>query len=100
MDISTFNYIEASLWIFISSVIAFYAFRNSSKSSYFKIAVVASITFFVFGISDLIEVQTGAWWNPNSLLVLKGICIVVLFSCFIRYIKTKFKNIRREYSNQ
>lgn len=91
MDVSTFNYIEAGFWFFISAVLAFYAFRETSKSSNFKNIVIASIAFFVFGVSDIIEVQTGAWWSPYSLLVLKGICIVILFSCFISYFK-----IRRE----
>lgn len=31
----------------------------------------------VFGVSDLIEAQTGAWWEPWSLLVMKAACVLV-----------------------
>ncbi len=35
------------------------------------------LAFAVFGVSDLIEVQTGAWWEPWWLLVMKAACVLV-----------------------
>jgi hypothetical protein len=92
MNVSVFNYIEACLWFFVSIILAFYAFRITSKNLYYKNVVIASIAFFAFGISDVIEAQTGAWWQPLSLLVLKGICIVVFLGCYFSYINIKRKN--------
>jgi hypothetical protein len=30
----------------------------------------------VFGISDLIESETGAWWEPWWLFVMKSLCVL------------------------
>ena len=40
--------------------------------------MIAAVTFCAFGVSDIVEVETGAWWRPWWLLVWKGLCIVVL----------------------
>lgn len=29
-----------------------------------------------FGVSDIIELQTGAWWRPWWLLLLKAACLL------------------------
>jgi hypothetical protein len=42
----------------------------------------AAATLIAFGVSDVIEIQTGAWWRPWWLLVWKGLCIAVLVSLF------------------
>jgi hypothetical protein len=31
----------------------------------------------VFGVSDLVEAQTGAWWEPWWLFVMKAACVLV-----------------------
>jgi hypothetical protein len=36
------------------------------------------LAFVLFGISDLIEIRTGAWWRPTWLLVWKGICLIAI----------------------
>jgi len=41
--------------------------------------------FFCFALSDFIEIQTGAWWDPWWLLLLKGSCLGVMGVAFIRY---------------
>ena len=35
----------------------------------------AAATLTLFGLSDIVEIQTGAWWQPWWLLVWKGACI-------------------------
>lgn len=35
------------------------------------------LAFLAFGISDLVEEGTGAWWRPLWLLLLKSGCIAV-----------------------
>lgn len=84
MNISQFNYIESVLWFVISAILTTQTLRKSN-SRYFKLLVVSSLTFFLFGISDVIEANTGAWWRPWWLLLLKIICVISLLGCFIWY---------------
>jgi hypothetical protein len=45
--------------------------------------------FLVFGISDLIESQTGAWWRPLWLLLMKAACVAVVVAGFVGYYRIK-----------
>ena len=46
---------------------------------------VLAATFVLFGLSDVVELQTGAWWRPWWLLAWKAACIAVLVSVAIRW---------------
>ena len=50
-------------------------------------------TFILFGVSDYIELQTGAWWRPWWLFVMKVGCVVVFVVGALR-----FKRRRRHRS--
>jgi hypothetical protein len=78
-----FNYCEAVFWAIVSLVILIGAAKTSRRVK--KIAYVAVPTLFLFGVSDIVEVFTGAWWKPFWLLLWKGLCIIVLVSCFVYY---------------
>lgn len=75
---SYFNILEAALWFAISAVL-FCKWRRLSRPKRFGLDL--PIAFFCFGISDLIEAKTLAWWEPWWLLVLKTLCVLV----FLRY---------------
>ncbi|MBE9129107.1 MULTISPECIES: hypothetical protein [unclassified Coleofasciculus] len=77
------NYIEAGIWGIISLGFAF-RFIRCSRTEKFQ-AAVAVVTFLLFGISDLVEVQTGAWWHPWWLLVWKSLCVLSMISLLIAY---------------
>jgi hypothetical protein len=68
---AVFNYAEAGLWFVIALVLAA---RLRMRRPWRWLVPVA---FGCFGVSDLIEVQTGAWWEPWWLFVLKAVCVVV-----------------------
>jgi hypothetical protein len=51
--------------------------------------LVAAVTLVLFGISDVVEVETGAWYRPWWLLVWKGVCVMVLGYLLITYIREK-----------
>lgn len=89
MTIEQFNTIEAGLWFSISIALLLIWIFNRSNKSYGLITVVSSIAFIAFGVSDLIEAKTGAWWKPFWLLGLKACCIAVLIACYLRYRKLK-----------
>jgi len=36
---------------------------------------ILGVTFMVFGLTDFIELRTGAWWKPLGLLVLNALCV-------------------------
>ena len=59
--------IEAGVWIALAAVLLFARGRRM-----FAIAVV----LVLFGLSDVVEAQTGAWWRPWWLLVWKALCVL------------------------
>lgn len=87
MDIAEFNYIESALWFTIALGLLVQSFKLGKSDAYFKICIIASVAFVAFGVSDIIEAQTGAWWRPFSLLVLKASCVLTFVLCFIKYKK-------------
>lgn len=75
----SFNYCEAGLW-FLIALLLFVRSRAVPQIPR-RLGAIAAVAFFFFGISDLIEAQTGAWWTPWSLFVLKAACVIVFGSC-------------------
>jgi hypothetical protein len=73
------NEIEAVLWFVIATVLLVAGNRRPTNRNECWIAAAALIAF---GLSDVVEIQTGAWWRPWWLLVWKGGCIVVLVWLF------------------
>ena len=81
------NYIEAGLWISIGLIFAGFAVRQSTRRRI--LSVIASPTFLLFGVSDIIEVRTGAWWKPWPLLALKAACICVMLVLLRAYMRER-----------
>ncbi len=77
------NYIEGVFWTIVGIVLAIAGQR--ANSAYRGLSIAASGTFVVFGLSDFVEAQTGAWWRPLWLLGWKASCIVVLAWCYWKY---------------
>ncbi|HRH96545.1 MAG TPA: hypothetical protein PLB55_11450 [Prosthecobacter sp.] len=73
---AVFNEAEAGLWFVIALVLAV---RLHMKRPWRWLLPLA---FAVFGVSDLIEVRTGAWWDPWWLLVMKAACVLVFLLAF------------------
>jgi hypothetical protein len=80
------NYIEAAFWYTVGIVMGVRAFQSRSPRR--KRAIEASLVFLVFGTSDVVEVETGAWWDPWWLLMWKGACVIALAALWIDYRKT------------
>lgn len=79
------NYIEAGIWGGFSVGFAGAAIRVTGKAR--SLRLIAALTFLLFGLSDIVEVQTRAWWRPWWLLfwkVLCGIIMVVLLGIYWR----------------
>jgi hypothetical protein len=81
-----FNGCEAALW-WTFAVVVVVRYRRAERRV-FRLSRLMAVFFVLFGISDVIEIQTGAWWRPPGLLALKGACLVGLSWCFIRLIRS------------
>ncbi|HNO77135.1 MAG TPA: hypothetical protein PKN33_03660 [Phycisphaerae bacterium] len=78
----TANFVEAGVWIAIGIAFACFAL---TKSPFHKRAFAAAIVFVLFGVSDVVETQTGAWWRPWWLLCWKGLCILSMLMLYVRH---------------
>ncbi|MDF3130036.1 hypothetical protein P0Y35_12585 [Kiritimatiellaeota bacterium B1221] len=80
-----FNLGEACLWFFM----ALFVFRQMRKGGRVQTLGITGVTLVIFGLSDLIELQTGAWWRPWELLAMKGFCLITFLGCYLsdRYSK-------------
>ncbi len=68
--VQSFNAIEAAWWIGLGVFLASRPLRSDSKRHRRALASV----LIVFGLTDVIEIQTGAWWRPWWLAALKFGC--------------------------
>lgn len=72
-----FNVFEAILWTVLGILSLINAFRILLR---WRPLVAMALLFFLFAGSEVIETQTGAWWNPWWLAVWKGLCIAGLLT--------------------
>ena len=71
-----FNACEAAFW-WMLAIVVLLRYRQA-ESPLRRTARFAVVWLVLFGISDVIEMSTGAWWRPWPLLVFKGICLTGL----------------------
>ena len=82
-----FNVIEAAIWMAMATWLLYLALRTRS---YLKTTfLVFSVTLFFFSISDMIETQTGAWYRPLGLFLLKAVCVLFLTGCLFQLFRNR-----------
>src|SRR3954471_16195493 len=81
------NYIEAGLWTSIGIGFVIAALKYSGLTR--RRCWIAAVTFTCFGISDLVESQTGAWYRPIWLLIWKGLCLLVMVWLLVLYFRER-----------
>ncbi len=87
MNLAQFgNLIEAITWLGIAVA---WLIRSRKVAPNARLLQVLAASFALFGVSDLIEIQTGAWWRPAWLFVLKAGCVFVFAGCLWRYLRSK-----------
>lgn len=82
--VATFNLLEAVFW----GTVAAAMFKSAilSRSGHFSMLVLAAALFCLFGVSDIVEMYTGAWWRPWWLFIWKGSCVAGLVGVYARYL--------------
>lgn len=76
------NLAEGILWISIACVFLVRLHRLQQNRD---LAITCSIAFALFGVSDLIEISTRAWYQPLPLFILKAVCVVSFITVYIIY---------------
>ncbi|MGY8656657.1 MAG: hypothetical protein ACKVJX_23835 [Verrucomicrobiia bacterium] len=71
----TGNMVESVLWAAFAIAFCVMAFRATGRRR--RLSLTLAAAFLAFGVSDLIEAQTGAWWRPPWLFILKAGCVGV-----------------------
>jgi hypothetical protein len=79
------NLIEAGFWAVVA--VGFVVGAMRSEGMIRRRCWVGAVTFLVFGVSDVIEAETRAWYRPIGLLVLKGLCLLVMGWLLVGYVK-------------
>jgi len=86
MDIERIgNLIEGYFWLAFSLVFWIPALRRGEKHRWFCLLAGAAVT--IFGISDFVESQTGAWWKPWWLLAWKAGCNAAFIALAVWYVR-------------
>jgi hypothetical protein len=83
-----FNFFEGILWTAIGVTFAFRAIRNTKFRG---LQIGASVSFVLFGVSDFIEMHTGAWYTPWTLFALKAACVTSFLIHLRIYMTEKIK---------
>ncbi len=78
------NYVEAGWWGLCGLLMAGHAVRSPRWP---RSSVACSVALFLFGLSDVVEAGTGAWWRPWWLLTWKCACILVLLAANRRFLR-------------
>lgn len=77
------NYAEAGLWALLGLGLALGGLRR--RGDIRRSAWAGAVILVLFGLSDVVEAGTGAWWRPWWLLAWKAACIVALTALFVRH---------------
>ncbi len=83
------NYAEAGLWVFVAAVFGMFALKRSGSIRHR--CTLATTVFFLFGMSDVVEVQTGAWWRPWWLLAWKAACVLMMVWLLVAHLRWQRK---------
>lgn len=72
MSIDVFNLVEGVFWIGLGAWVLLTRRMVRGRRQ-----VALAVFLIAFGVSDCVEMRTGAWWTPWWLLVWKAVCVGV-----------------------
>ena len=84
-----YNAAEVALWFVLG--IGFLIGAIYRKGHPRVMAILSGLIFLAFSASDLIEIQTGAWWRPWWLLAWKGGCVAGLIVLYVIHVRKRIR---------
>jgi Na+-transporting NADH:ubiquinone oxidoreductase subunit NqrD len=84
-SLEIFNLIEACIWICIGTFLLLIGPKYFNVK--IKLILPGSVLFFLFGISDIVEIFSGSWYRPWWLFAWKVANAVLLLGFMIYLIK-------------
>lgn len=87
------NQIESAVWGLFALGFGIAVFRHRGPGRWLLAA--GSAAFLAFGITDIVETYTGAWWRPWWLLTWKGGCIAGIAYVVVRLTRIANSSPRR-----
>ena len=72
-----FNFYESFFWCILA-----FGFLIKTIKSRRPLFLLIGIALLLFGVSDIVEMWSGAWWKPWWLLVWKAGCVIGLIYLF------------------
>ena len=83
------NYIEGGFWIMLGVGAGIQAVRYSGAGR--RDLLILTVDLIAFGVSDLVETRTGAWWRPWWLLAWKAACVGVMLALLLAYARRRMR---------
>lgn len=83
----TANLIEALLWALIGFAFLLRAIWLRTPAR--RMAIITGLTFLFFGLLDVAETRTGAWWRPWWLFAWKASCVILLTMLLTVYVRRR-----------
>lgn len=91
--VDAINALELIWWPAVGLAIAWRS--RGAQFLWRRLGYTAAILLLLFGLSDGVELFTGAWWKPWWLAVWKGTCITGLVVCAVM----RYQWLRHRSSN-
>jgi len=79
------NYVEAAVWMLVAGAFAVFALKRHGSMRW-RCALACAV-FLLFGLSDVVEVRTGAWWRPWWLFCWKAICVLTMIGLLLEHLR-------------
>ena len=78
-----YNLLEFFIWLIIGLIMLIYAIKTPAGRKR-QLYAIFTVAFILFGVSDLVEISTDAWWRPWWLLLWNGFCVLIFVVCGYR----------------
>jgi hypothetical protein len=85
---ATLNLIEGIFWLLLGGLCVAMFVAGKWPSRW---VIPLAVLLILFGVSDLIERHTGAWWRPWWLLLWKAVCVIGLLACALMLYRGRAK---------
>ena len=79
------NLAEAILWLSLGAFLLTRVLRRRTDTP--RLAIFSAVILMFFGLSDLVEMKTGAWWDPWWLFLWKALCVAGLAAAGLLYLR-------------